>query len=104
MTPRNRRFAPPRFRCPFQAFAGVHFMVRRDQTPDPENWIASATSAASGRIPVVIHRPSLGPAVAMLSAEALLSLLRDRDFARLPPPAAAPLERDRAHRNRKRKS
>lgn len=101
MTPRNRRLAPPSFCCPFHAFADVHFAVHRDQEPDPENWVAAATSAAKQRIPVVIHRPAFGPAIAMVHAETLLALLRDRVVTRLPPSPAAPAERDRVRRHRR---
>ena len=104
MTPRNHRFAPQPFQCPFWAFRDVHFVVHRDQIPDPERSLAAATAAAGKRIPVVIHRPALGPAIAMIRAETLLALLRDRAFTRRPPPPEAPVERARVSRKRRRQS
>ena len=104
MTPRNRRLAPPPFQCPFWAFRDVHFVVHRDQTPDPERWLAAATSNANGRVQVVIHWPAVGPAIALIQAETLLAILRDRAVTRRPPPPEAPVERARVHRQHRSKA
>ncbi len=56
---------------------GVHFEVKR--TEALQLWPAidqAARDAAPGALPVVVHRPSRRPWVAILSAEALVRLIQ----------------------------
>jgi len=67
--------------CPL--LPGVHLEVKRCERTDLEGWLRQATADAGGKLPVVLHRKTRGPWIAVLRAEDLLALLRNSSFARV---------------------
>lgn len=71
----------PDVACP--QLADVHFEVKFTQRTELENWLTQAVTDAAGKLPVVLHRKTRGPWIAVLRAEDLLALLRNTPFSRV---------------------
>lgn len=67
--------------CP--QLADVHFEVKYTQRTELELWLRQAATDAAGKLPVVLHRKTRGPWIAVLRAEDLLTLLRNTPFSRV---------------------